>query len=144
MPSIRQAEIVAYTSEQMFRLVDAIEDYSEFIPWCQESRVLLRDPDEVQATLVFSGAGFHKSFTTCNRLQKYKMIEIRLLHGPFRHLEGFWQFEALDDNKSKVILSLEYEFSNRLMGMTFGPFFNQIASTLVEAFCKRAEEVYSK
>ena len=78
MPIISKSSIVPYTTEQMFVLVDEIENYSSFIPWCDKSEVHSRDEDEVRATLQFSAAGISKSFTTCNRLQKPKMMEIRL------------------------------------------------------------------
>ena len=83
-----------------------------------------------------------KSFTTCNRLQPHKMIEVRLVEGPFHLLEGFWHFESLAENGCKVILNLEFEFAGRLISFAFGPVFHQMANTLVDAFCKRAKVVY--
>jgi ribosome-associated toxin RatA of RatAB toxin-antitoxin module len=127
----------------MYRLVNDIEAYSQFLPWCKESRILQQNEDEIHAMLVLAGGGFQKSFTTCNRLQPNKMIEIRLVDGPFKNLEGFWRFEEVMETGCLVTLDLEFEFSNRLIGMAFGPVFNQVASTLVDAFCKRANEVYA-
>jgi ribosome-associated toxin RatA of RatAB toxin-antitoxin module len=90
---------------------------------------------------VLAGGGFQKSFTTCNRLQKDKMIEIRLLDGPFRQLEGFWRFDA-EGEHCQITLDLEFEFSSKLLALAFGPVFNQVANSLMDAFCKRAQHVY--
>lgn len=144
MPIIQQSLEVPYTVSEMYQLVDNIDSYSEFLPWCTESQVLERNEDEVNATLTLSGGGFSKSFTTCNRLQKNKMIEIRLVHGPFKQLEGFWAFEKTKTNGCKVSLSLEFEFSSLLLSMAFGPVFHQVATALVDAFSDRAKQVYGK
>ena len=122
----------------MYRLVDDIEAYPQFLPWCTASRVLYRDADEVRATIEFARAGIRKSFTTQNRLQKDKMIEIRLVEGPFHHLHGFWRFDPLRVDACKVSLDLDFEFSGQLVSRVIGPVFNQIANTLVDSFCKRA------
>lgn len=141
MPIINHSLAVPHSVSEMYQLVNCVEDYAKFLPWCKESSVLTRTEDEVRATLVLTGGGFQKSFTTCNRLQKDKMIEIRLLNGPFHQLEGFWRFDSLDKG-CRVTLDLEFEFSSKLIALAFGPVFNQVANTLVEAFRKRADEVY--
>lgn len=143
MPIIHRSANVPQSVEQMYQLVNDIEAYPVFLPWCKESRVLSRSADEIRATLTLSGGGFQKSFTTLNRLQPAKMIEIRLLDGPFRQLEGFWHFNATPEQGCQVTLDLEFEFSNKLIGLAFGPLFNQVVNTLVEAFCARARDVYS-
>jgi ribosome-associated toxin RatA of RatAB toxin-antitoxin module len=142
MTVIQRSSIVPHSTEEMYKLVNAIEDYPQFIPWCHETEVHSRDEDEIRATLYFEGGGFKKSFTTCNRLQQNKMIEMRLIHGPFRHLEGFWTFEEKGDEQSLVRLDLEFELANKLLGIAFGAVFNQVANTLVDAFSKRAQQVY--
>lgn len=142
MSNISRTALVPYSAAEMFALVDNIDAYQEFLPWCKESVVLGREGDEVRGRLSLSKSGIEKSFTTCNRVQKNKMIEMRLVEGPFHHLEGFWRFEALGEQACKVSLDLEFEFSNKLLGLTFGPVFSQITSTLVDAFCKRAVDVY--
>jgi len=143
MPVIHQELIVPYTVSQMFALVNDIRTYPEFVPYCKSTEILSENEDEVKATLMLAGGGFQKSFSTCNRLQKDKMIEISLLNGPFKNLEGFWRFENFE-NGCKVSLDLEFEFSNKLLGMAFGPVFNQVANALVDAFSKRAEAVYGR
>lgn len=142
--TISKSALVPYSASDMYALVDDIESYPRFLPWCTAARVLSRDEDEVRAVLELSRGGMHKTFTTCNRLQRHKMIELRLLEGPFRHLEGFWRFSALSGDSCKVSLDMDFEFSNKLTGLVFGPVFNQIANALVDAFCKRATEVYGR
>ncbi len=128
----------------MYQLVDDIEHYDQFLPWCSGTTVISRDEDEVRARISISKAGFNKSFATCNRLQRNKMIEMRLLEGPFKHLEGYWRFDVLADDACKVTLDLQFEFSSKIIGATFGPIFGQIASGMMDAFMKRAKQVYGK
>lgn len=128
----------------MYALVNDIESYSQFLPWCRSSHILAQGMDELKASIEIAHGGLHKSFTTLNRLQRDKMIEMRLVEGPFRHLEGYWRFDTLGEQACKVSLDLDFEFSNRLVGMAMGPVFSQIANTLVDAFCKRARDVYGK
>lgn len=142
MPDINKSIIVPYTPAQMYSLVNAIEDYPQFLPFCESSEVHSRTDDEVRASLVLSGLGVQKSFTTLNRLQHNKMIEIVLLDGPFKHLEGFWRFDEVEDNHCRISLDLEFEVSGGLFGFAFAPIFHQMASTLVDAFHKRADEIY--
>lgn len=142
MPSISKSALVPYTAAQMFDLVDKVSNYPEFLPWCGGAEELSRDEDEVKASVTISHSGINKAFTTCNRLQKNKMIEIELINGPFKHLHGFWRFEALSDSACKVSLDLEYEFSSKLLGMAVGPVFSQIANSMVDSFCQRADHIY--
>jgi ribosome-associated toxin RatA of RatAB toxin-antitoxin module len=144
MTTINRNALVPYSAREMYRLVDDIPGYPEFLPWCKGSQELRRDEDEVTARLDLAYSGMEKSFTTRNRMHKDKMIEMRLVEGPFKQLEGFWRFNPLGDQACKVSLDLEFEFSNRLVGMAMGPVFSQIANTLVDAFSKRAEQVYGK
>ncbi len=141
---VSRMALMPYSAGEMYDLVDNIEAYPEFLPWCKSATVLSRSDDEVRANLALSRGGINKSFTTCNRLQRNKIIEMRLVEGPFNHLEGFWRFDNLGEQACKVSLDLEFEFSSRLLGLTVGPVFNQIASTLVDSFCERAVEVYGK
>lgn len=142
MPDISRSAVVPYTQEQMFALVDNVNGYSEFVPWCVKSEEFSRSEDEVHGELTFASSGIQKSFSTLNRLQQHKMIEIRLIKGPFKQLEGFWRFEVVSDKESRVVLDLEFEFSSRLLALMFGPVFEQVASSLVQSFAKRADQVY--
>ncbi len=143
MAVIHKSAIIPYTNVQMFDLVNDVEKYSQFVPYCVDSHIAgpIRQ-DEIHAVLTFSGAGIHKSFTTLNRLQPHKLIEMRLVNGPFKHLEGFWSFKPQGDSQCEVTLNLEFEFSTTMLRILFGPIFNQVASMLVDAFQKRAANVY--
>ncbi|GAB4391537.1 MAG: type II toxin-antitoxin system RatA family toxin [Gammaproteobacteria bacterium] len=142
MPSISRNAIVPYTAAQMFALVNAVEDYPRFLPWCSSSQVHSRNEDEVKASIEMSKGAVRKSFTTLNRLQQDKIIEIRLLDGPFDHLEGIWRFENLPNGGSRVSLDMEFKFAGRMISMLFGPIFHQIANMLVDSFCKQADKIY--
>lgn len=147
MPVVNRHALVPYTNAEMFELVDDVESYPHFLPWCKSATIWTRDGDEVKATVELAKGAIQKSFTTLNRNQKNKMIQMRLVEGPFHHLEGFWRFDSIgdvNDRACKVSLDLEYEFSNTILAMTVGPVFNQVANKLVDAFSQRAEVVYGK
>ncbi|NCT56740.1 MAG: type II toxin-antitoxin system RatA family toxin [Legionella sp.] len=141
MTVVKRAREVNFSCEQMYNLVNDIERYHEFLPYFEKSVVHHRDEDEVQATLVISAGGMNKSFTTRNRLQADKMIELRLVDGPFSHLEGFWRFDPTDTG-SMITFDLEFEFSGRMLSMLLGPVFEQVTDKMVDAFCERAEALY--
>lgn len=142
MASINKSALVPYSAQTMFDLVNDIEAYPGFLPWCGGTELLSVDGDTIRASIEIAHGSLRKSFTTVNRVQRGKMIEMRLESGPFKHLEGFWRFDELNESASKVRLDLDFEFSNRLVGMAMGPIFNQIANSLVDAFVKRAEQLY--
>lgn len=142
MAHISRSALVPYSAEQMFVLVDAIRDYPQFLPWCRSSNELSRDDDEVKACIEIAKGAVNKSFTTSNRMQKNKVIEMSLIDGPFKHLHGFWRFDELKEGACKVSLDLDFEFSNLLVSLAIGPIFNQVANTLVDSFVARAKEVY--
>lgn len=144
MPDINKTKTVPYGQKEMYELINDIKSYSHFVPFCSDSQINSRTADEIRATLSFSKGALNKSFTTLNRLQPHKMVEIRLVNGPFRQLEGFWQFEALEGGCCRVSLDLEFEFSSRWLALMFGPLFNQVATMLVNTFCKRSDIIYGK
>lgn len=144
MPTVSKNALVSHSAADMYRLVDDVESYPQFLPWCGGARVITRNDDEVQAGIDIAYGAVRKSFTTKNRLQKNKMIEVRLVEGPFKHLEGYWRFDSLGENSCKVSLDMQYEFSNKLIGLAVGPVFSQIANTLVDSFCQRANALYGK
>lgn len=143
MPTVKRSRTVIFTCEQMYGLVNDVDRYNEFLPYCTESKVHHRDDDEVQATMVIGAAGMSKSFTTRNRLQQNKMIEIRLVDGPFSHLEGFWRFDEVN-NGCQISFDLEFEFAGKIFSMLLGPVFDQVTDKMVDAFCDRAEVIYGK
>lgn len=144
MTVVKKSRTVPYSCSEMFALVNEVEHYAEFLPYCAKSDVHHRDEDEVQATLLISAAGMSKSFTTRNRLQQDKMIEIRLVDGPFKHLEGFWRFDEHCEGGCTISFDLEFEFAGRMFSMLLGPVFEQVTNKMVDAFCERAEALYGQ
>lgn len=144
MTVVQKSALVQYTPAEMFALVDDIEAYPDFLPWCRSSHEVFRKGDEVEASIELAKGVLNKTFTTRNRLEKDKLIEMRLVEGPFKQLEGCWRFEPLGEGACKIMLDLEYEFSNTLLRMTVGPVFNKIANSLVDAFTQRAVAIYGK
>jgi len=144
MTQINRSAIVPFSAEQMYRLVADIESYPDFLPWCGGTRILSKDNQELRASIDIAYKGVNKSFTTVNRETEGERIEMSLVEGPFTKLHGIWEFAELDSSASKVSLNLEFEFSNRLIAMTVGKVFSSIADTLVDAFCQRATQVYTK
>ncbi len=126
----------------MFGLVDDVERYPEFLPWCSGSSVFMRDAHIVRATLHVGFRGVKQSFSTENHNTPPHEIALKLIDGPFRALNGRWRFQDLGGKGCKVEFNLAYEFSSRVLGALVGPVFSHIADTLVEAFVKRAERVY--
>jgi len=126
----------------MYELVDDIESYPEFLPWCSGSAVLVRNHDFVEATVNVSRSGFKSSFTTRNQLNSPINIKMVLIDGPFSHLEGDWDFTALREDASKISLNLDFEVSSTIASMAFGGIFNQICNTMVSSFTARAKQIY--
>jgi len=144
MTVIKQSVLVPYTAAEMYELVNDIEHYPEFLPWCERTEVQSRGDDEVRARIHAKKGGIHHSFSTINRMQKDKMITIRLLEGPFRHLEGFWRFDDIQNQGCRVTFDLEFEFSNKLINLTAGVFLQKTANIFIDAFCERAKIRYGK
>jgi len=144
MTTITRSSLVLYTPDQMFDLVNDVEAYPSFLPWCRDSRIISKTDDEISASLDLAKGGVHHIFSTRNKLVPGKSIDIKLIDGPFQHLEGHWQFGMIGDNQGcRIQLDMDFEFSNRLISMALGPIFTQISVSLVDAFCKRAQEIYS-
>ena len=144
MDVVDRSALVHYSNDEMFALVSDIEAYPQFLPWCSGARVLSREQDEMIASIGFAVSGVSKSFTTRNRLKPGREISMQLVEGPFSQLEGRWRFIPLGDAGSKISLILEYDFSSKMVSLAVGPVFNKIANTLVDAFQKRAFEVYGE
>ncbi len=142
MALIEKSVLVAYSAKQMFDLVDDIESYPQFLPWCGGTIVHARDAAQVVATIKIDYLHLKQSFTTENLRQPPHTIQMRLREGPFQQLDGLWQFTELDAHACKVALRLQYEFSNRLIESLVNPVFSVIAGSLVEAFVQRAEKLY--
>lgn len=126
----------------MYRLVNDVGAYPQFLPWCRSATVHVETEVLMEATLELSSRGMSKAFTTRNRLMLNERIEIGLLEGPFSVLEGAWTFRDLDEQASEVELGLRFAFRNPVNGLLFGPMFEDIATSLVDAFSRRARSVY--
>ncbi len=143
MPSIQRSALVAHSAEAMFDLVNNVEAYPEFLPGCADSRVLDKSNDSMRASLLVAKAGIKQWFTTHNELVDGRRINMQLVEGPFRRLQGGWTFSALSDSACKIELNLEFEFSNKLAEMAFGKVFSTLATNMVAAFTQRAKQVYA-
>jgi ribosome-associated toxin RatA of RatAB toxin-antitoxin module len=142
MAQVDKSVLVAYSALRMFELVDAVEKYPEFLPWCGGSECNFRDPEITRATLHINYRGIRQSFSTENTKVSPRSMQIKLVEGPFRMLEGGWRFTDLAGAGCKVELSLRYEFSSRLLEKLVGPVFGYISNSMVDAFVKRARSVY--
>ncbi|MCK7547417.1 type II toxin-antitoxin system RatA family toxin [Marinobacter koreensis] len=141
---IDKTALVMHSAERMFELVNDIARYPEFLPWCADAEIVDETGEHITASLEIAKGGIRHRLTTRNQLRMPEVIEMNLVDGPFRNLSGRWHFKPLDDNACKVILSLEFEFSGSLSRMTFGTVFSQAANTMVDAFCRRADELYRR
>ena len=142
MAVVHKSVLLAYSAEQMFALVENVEDYPKFLPWCGGAEVRRRAGNKVLATLTINYHGVKQTFSTENVNMPSTSIEVMLVEGPFRHLHGAWIFKPLRDDACKVEFDLHYEFSSKVLEQLIGPVFNMIANSFVDSFCKRAETVY--
>ena len=142
MAQVLKSVLVAHSAQRMFELVDAVEKYPEFLPWCGGSECDFRDATVTRATLHINYRGIRQSFSTENVKTAPALMQIRLIEGPFRTLEGGWRFTDLNGRGCKVELSLHYEFASRLLEKLIGPVFGYIANSMVDAFVKRAQSIY--
>jgi ribosome-associated toxin RatA of RatAB toxin-antitoxin module len=142
MAVVHKSVLLGYSAEQMFALVDRVEDYPKFLPWCGGVDVKQRDENKLIATLSINYHGIKHSFTTENIKSPPTLMKMRLLEGPFKHLDGTWAFKPLRDDACKIDFDLHYEFASRILEQVIGPVFHMIASSFVDSFCKRAEAVY--
>jgi len=144
MTAIHRSAIVPYSAARMFALVADIPSYPQFLPWCGGARIVSAQDDEVIAAIDIAYGSVHKTFSTRNLMQRHKMLEMRLIEGPFSHLQGFWRFDALDEEACKISLDLQFEVANRLAGLVLTPVFSNIANQLVDSFHRRAIDLYGK
>jgi len=144
MAQVDKTVLVEYGCEQMFSLVRDVEAYPRFLPWCSGAAVNAADESVVRATLDIDYHGVRTSFSTENTYRTPPNIDLRLVQGPFKHLNGTWHFTALGDSACKIQLRLMYEFSNRILEKLVGPVFGFIANSLVDAFVRRAEQLYGR
>jgi ribosome-associated toxin RatA of RatAB toxin-antitoxin module len=144
VPEVSKTVLVPYTPDNMFRLVDDIARYPEFLPWCTGAEVLSREADVVRAALSVGFHGVKQRFATENHNTPPLEIRLKLIDGPFRSLDGVWRFNDLAGRGCKIEFNLAWTFSSLLLGTLVGPVFSHIADTMVEAFVKRAGKVYGE
>ncbi len=142
MAVVEKSVLVPYSAEQMFALVDDVESYPQFLPWCGGASVSPQDNGAVHATVHIDYHHIKHSFTTENVREAPQRIDMTLKNGPFKHLDGSWHFIPLSDSACKIQLQLHYEFSGKLLETAFGPIFHYIANNFVDAFIHRAEKIY--
>ena len=142
MKQISRSALVSFSAEQMFDLANHVAKYPEFLPGCSGSRIIDASGDGMVASVDVAKAGISKTFTTSNELIPGQSIMMNLVDGPFKTLRGGWFFTALDEQACKVELKLEFEFSSKMIEMAFGKIFNELTSNMVNAFTKRAKQVY--
>ena len=143
MKRVARSAIVEHSAEEMFALVDDVESYPRFLPWCKAASVEARSPERVRATLEAGMRGLRQSFTTENELRPGEAMDMRLVKGPFRRFAAAWRFKPLSAEACAVEFSLEYEMAGPLARL-LEPLFDHIANTMVDAFTRRADELYGK
>jgi ribosome-associated toxin RatA of RatAB toxin-antitoxin module len=143
MKEISRSAIVEHSAAQMYALVDDIESYPRFLPWCQEARVE-QAGGRKRATLTAGLRGLRQSFTTLNENHPGETIDMRLVEGPFKHFSAAWRFTPLSEHACEIAFSLRYQFSSRALGKLLEPLFDEIADTMVDAFKRRADELHSR
>src|SRR5574340_743419 len=143
MAFVEKIVLVPHSAEQMFNLVDRVEEYPEFLPWCGGASVSELDGTTVHATVHINYHHIKQHFTTENVRTPPHEIDITLQDGPFQHLDGSWRFIALSDSACKIEFRLRYELSSKLLEKLVGPVFHHIANSFVDAFIQRAEKVYT-
>ena len=144
MKRVARSAIVEHSAAAVYSLVDDIESYPEFLPWCRDAKVLEREPGRTVATLTVGVRGVRQSFTTENANRPGEGIDLRLVEGPFRSFSAVWRFTPLDEHAARIEFSMEYEISNKVLAKVLEPLFDRIADTMVTAFSRRADQLYGK
>lgn len=139
---ITRTALVTFSAMDMYKLVEAVPAYPQFLSWCTGTEVHEQSDILQKASLTVLVAGVRQHFTTVNTLIRGESIEMKLLKGPFKNLQGQWRFIQLGDAGCKISLELDFEMTNGLMSSMFGKGFGKVADRLVDDFCKRAEQVY--
>lgn len=143
MAIVEKKVLVPFSAEQMFVLVDTVDDYPKFLPWCGGASSSAPEGDKMTATVHINYHHIKHSFTTENARQAPQRIDMKLVDGPFKHLDGSWSFIALSPTACKIEFRLHYEFSSKLLEKVVGPVFHYISNSFVDAFIHRAEKVYT-
>lgn len=138
MHNIHKSAIVLHPAQKMFQLVDSVENYPQFLPWCRSTQIIERDNNKTIASIEINYKGIRQTFTTENTKWQNQEMIIKLIDGPFKSLSGEWIFKNLDKDSCQIELKLEYEFSNVILEKLISPVFNMIANTFIDEFIKEA------
>ena len=147
MKTVSKSVLIWYSPQEMYVLVTDVDQYPRFLPWCDRARVVSSDESGMTAEIGISFGGIRHTFTTRNLHLPGRQVTIKLLNGPFSRLDGEWNFLPLGDGTQracKVELTLHYGFDNATLGKLVGPVFDKIAGSMVDAFVKRAGQVYGE
>ncbi len=147
MKTVHKSVLIWYSPQEMYALVTDVARYPEFLPWCDHAQVLEQDDKGMTAEVGISFGGVRQTFTTRNTHEEPSQVGMQLVKGPFSKLDGQWNFHPLGDGSQracKVELSLNYGFDNAALGALVGPVFDKIAASMVDAFVKRAQQVYGE
>lgn len=147
MKTVSKSVLIWYSPQEMYALVTDIEHYPQFLPWCDRARVLSTDASGMTAEIGIAFSGIHKTFTTRNEHIPGQQVTLKLVNGPFSKLDGVWNFLPLGDGTQracKVELTLNYGFESTTLARLVGPVFDKIAGSMVDAFVKRATQVYGE
>ena len=142
MARVEKSVLIGHSAAKMYALVADVDAYPQFLPWCSGTEVRRIDAHRAAATLHVNYHGLRLHFTTENQMDEGALIDMTLVNGPFKHLDGFWRFVPLSEQACKIEFQLSYELSGKLMEKLAGPMFNHIANTFVEVFVKRAVALY--
>ncbi|WP_371188883.1 type II toxin-antitoxin system RatA family toxin [Thalassotalea maritima] len=142
MPAINRSALVMHSAADMYQLINDVAAYPEFLPGCSAAKVLAQDSQSMTASLQVSKGGIQKWFTTENSLIHNQKVSMTLKDGPFKRLSGHWLLTPLSDEACKIELSLDYEFSSKLIELAFGKVFDALTNSMVNAFTQRAKQVY--
>ena len=140
MHNIHKSAIVLHPAQKMFQLVDSVENYPQFLPWCGSTQIIERDKNKTIASIEINYKGLRQTFTTENTKKQNQEMIIKLIDGPFKSLSGEWMFKNLDKDSCQIELKLEYEFSNVILEKLISPLFNMIANTFIDEFIKEANQ----
>lgn len=144
MHTVKKNMLVVYSAQQMYELVADVEKYPLFVPYCADTTIIENKFPHVKAKITLAKVGLHKAFTTTNTMYPHNKIVITLNEGPFKYLQGEWLFEDIADCGCQVILNLDFEFNATVFGSMFNTVFQQVSTKLMDAFYRRAEQVYGK
>lgn len=146
MKTVHKSVLIWFSAEEMFSLVTDIDHYPQFLPWCDQASVLARDAQGMTARVGISFGGIRQAFTTRNTHEDGRKVHMELIEGPFSKLDGQWNFTPLAEGQRacKIELTLRYDFSSMTLAALIGPVFDRIAGSLVDAFVKRANQVYGE